>query len=99
MISRQWRGLCKPECAQAYVEHLRAVIFPGLRKLPGFLSSTILRRRAYAGIEFLIVTEWASIEAIQEFAGAKAELAVVPQEVQDMMIEYDRVARHYEVVV
>ena len=99
MISRQWRGLSKPECAQTYVEHLRTQTFPALRKIPGFLSSTILRRPAYGGVEFLIVTQWTSIEAIREFAGPQAEVAVVPKEVRDMMLEYDRVARHYEVVV
>jgi heme-degrading monooxygenase HmoA len=98
VISRQWRGLSKPECADAYVAHLRTETFPALRTIPGFSSATILRRRTHAGVEFLIVTQWTSIDAIREFAGAEAEAAVVPQEVQDMMIEYDRSVRHYEVV-
>ena len=50
------------------------------------------------GVEFLIVTRWDSIEAIQRFAGRDADVAVVPQKVQEIMIEYDRVVRHYEVV-
>src|SRR5215210_2521008 len=99
MISRQWRGLSKPECAGAYVEHLQGETFPAIRKIPGFLSASILRRRTHEGVEFLIVTEWASIEAIREFAGVEPEMAVVPPKVQDMMVEYDHVVRHYEVVV
>jgi hypothetical protein len=46
----------------------------------------------------LIVTHWESIGAIEQFAGRDPEAAVVPPRVQDMMIEYERTARHYEIV-
>ena len=98
MISRQWRGLSKHACAQAYVEHLRSETFPALEALPGFIGATILRRAVARGVEFLIVTQWASIEAIGRFAGPDAETAVVPEKVREMMIEYDHTVRHYEVV-
>jgi len=98
MISRHWRGLSKPEHAQAYVEHLRTETFPALRKISGFVSASILRRRTERGVEFLVVTHWSSIEAIRAFAGAEADLAVVPANVQGMMVEYDQIVRHYEVV-
>jgi heme-degrading monooxygenase HmoA len=98
MISRQWRGLAKPESAEDYVEHLRTETFPAIHELPGFVSASILRRTAPRGVEFLIVTHWASIESIRAFAGSNIEAAVVPQKVSDMMIEFDRTVRHYEVV-
>jgi len=50
------------------------------------------------GVEFLIVTNWESIGAIEQFAGRDSEIAVVPETVQNMMLEYDRRARHYEVL-
>jgi heme-degrading monooxygenase HmoA len=98
MISRQWRGLCKPEHAAAYVEHLQTETFPAIRRIAGFVSASILRRRTERGVEFLIVTQWSSLEAIRQFAGAEAEAAVVPPKVQGMMAEYDHMVRHYEVV-
>lgn len=98
MISRHWRGLCRTDRAETYVEHLRAETFPAIAMLPGFVSASILRRAAPGGVEFLIVTNWASLEAIRGFAGADAETAVVPPRVHDMMVEYDRVVRHYEAV-
>jgi heme-degrading monooxygenase HmoA len=98
VISRQWRGVAKPHFAEAYIEHLRTETFPALHALPGFVSATILRRTVQQGVEFLIVTNWASLESIRAFAGAAVESAVVPQKVQDMMVEYDRIVRHYEVV-
>ncbi len=98
MISRQWRGLAKSDLAEAYVEHLRTETFPAIRKLPGFVSASILRRTVPEGVEFLIVTQWASLESIRGFAGANPEVAVVPEKVREMMIEFDQLVRHYEVV-
>lgn len=98
MISRQWRGLAKPGSAETYVEHLRSETFPAIQRLPGFVSASILRRVVPHGVEFLIVTQWASIESIRGFAGSNAETAVVPERVRTMMIEYDHTVRHYEVV-
>ena len=98
MISRQWRGLAKHDFAQAYVEHLRSETIPAIRMLPGFVSASILRRAMPEGVEFLIVTRWESLESIRGFAGTNVETAVVPNKVGAMMIEYDRVVRHYEVV-
>ena len=98
MISRQWRGLAKRECAASYVEHLRTETFPAIGRIAGFLGASILRRPTDSGVEFLIVTRWASMGAIREFAGATAESAVVPANVQEMMIEYDHFVRHYDVL-
>ena len=98
MISRQWRGLAQPGQAQNYVTHLRTKTFPALRKLPGFVSASILSRRLGKGVEFLIVTRWDSLDAVARFAGADLDKAVVPAEVATMMIEYDRQVRHFEII-
>jgi heme-degrading monooxygenase HmoA len=98
MIARQWRGLAHSKYADVYVEHVRTETLPQLAMVPGFVSASILRREVGDGAEFLVVTVWESLEAITQFAGADVETAVVPEKVQAMMIEYDRRARHYEIV-
>jgi heme-degrading monooxygenase HmoA len=98
MIARHWRGVARRERAEAYVEHLRAETFPALARLPGFLSASILRRRVSEGEEFLVITNWESLAAIRAFAGEDVESAVVPDTVQEMMVTFERTARHYEVV-
>jgi heme-degrading monooxygenase HmoA len=98
MISRQWRGLAKPDCSQAYADHLRGETFPAIRQLPGFLRASILRRTLREGVEYLVVTEWANLEAIRQFAGDDVERAVVPPAVREMMLEYDHVVGHYEII-
>jgi heme-degrading monooxygenase HmoA len=98
MISRQWRGLARSDQASAYENHLRSETFPALRNIEGFVGAEILRRAAADGVEFLVVTRWRSKAAIEKFAGADPEAAVVPDKVQEMMVEFDRRARHYEIV-
>jgi heme-degrading monooxygenase HmoA len=90
--------LAHPDRAQDYVTHLRTETFPGLRKIPGFVDASILSRPVASGVEFLVVTRWASLDAIAKFSGADSETAVVPAKAIAMMIEYDRRARHFEVV-
>ena len=98
MIARHWRGLAKADRADAYVEHLRDETFPAIRKLRGFNSASILKRDVTGGVEFLIVTTWDSLDAIRAFAGANIDTAVVPEKAQQMMVDYDRVVRHFEVI-
>lgn len=98
MISRQWRGLARADQAEAYQEHLRTETFPGLQRITGFVDASILRRKASGGVEFLVVTRWASMDAIRQFAGVDPEVAVVPEKVRRMMVEFDHRVRHYEVV-
>jgi heme-degrading monooxygenase HmoA len=83
--------------AQNYVRHLRSETFPALQRISGFVDASILSRRLPDGIEFLVVTRWQSLEAIARFAGSDPEVAVVPDSVARMMIEFDRRATHFEV--
>jgi heme-degrading monooxygenase HmoA len=80
------------------VDHLRRDTFPALQAIPGFVDASILRRTVAGGVEFLIVTRWASLAAIEAFAGSDPERAVVPPHVVAMMIEYDERAKHFEVL-
>jgi heme-degrading monooxygenase HmoA len=98
MIERHWRGLARKDSADAYVRHLQSETFPAMRKLAGFLGASILRRTLPTGVEFLVTTQWLSMESIRAFAGDDPEVAVVPEKVRSMMLEYDEVVRHYEVV-
>jgi len=98
MISRHWKGVARLEKADSYIDHLRRDTFPKLSKIRGFIGASILRRVVSQGVEFLVVTDWESLDAIREFAGEKPEAAVVPPVVQAMMVAYDKETRHYEVV-
>jgi heme-degrading monooxygenase HmoA len=98
MIARHWRGLVKPDQAQAYARHLRADTLPALRALPGFIGASVLSRRLAGGTEFLVITRWGALEDIARFSGPDLEAAVVPAAAAQMMVDYDRRATHYEVM-
>jgi heme-degrading monooxygenase HmoA len=98
VISRQWRGLAHADQAHNYVNHLHTETFPALRKLPGFVGASILSRSVHPGVEFVVITQWESLDFITRFAGADPEAAVVPDAVAAMMIEYDLRAKHFDVV-
>ena len=97
MIARHWTGVCKKESARDYIEHLQVDTFNYLKRINGFVKASILQRDIPEGTEFLIVTEWASIQAIKQFAGEHYETAVVPPKVQQMMIRFDDKVKHYEI--
>ena len=98
MISRHWKGIARPGRADAYIEHLETETFPRLAAIPGFVRASILRRPVEAGTEFQIVTLWESMESIEAFAGVRADVAVVPPFVQDLMASFDSLVAHYEIV-
>ena len=95
-VYRYWRGLAFPEFENAYVEYLRAHTVPHLQAIAGFQGFSVLKRRVTEGVEFLVITRWQTLQSILAFAGEDAESAVVPDEVQRMMREYDSRARHFE---
>jgi hypothetical protein len=97
MISRNWTGLCRKERANDYIQHLQEDTFPIIKKIEGFIKASILKREVAEGVEFLIVTEWESLNSIKQFAGNNYETAVVPDIVKGMMIRYDENVRHYEI--
>lgn len=98
MIARHWKGIAHRHRAAEYIAHLRNDTFAKLNTLNGFRGASILQRETETGVEFLIITEWESIEAVKQFAGEQYETAVVPPLVQEIMISYDTVVPHYEVV-
>ena len=98
MIARHWRGLAQRHRAAAYVEHLQTETFPALSRIAGFAGVWLLQRSEARGVEFLVITHWESPGAIARFSGPDPELAVVPEYVRALMVEFDDRARHYEVI-
>ena len=99
MITRNWTGVIKPERADDYLAHLQNDTLKKLSAIKGFVNAYIFQRVVTDGIEFLVVTNWETMDAIKQFAGESADIAVVPQVAQEMMVRYDPVVRHYEEVL
>jgi heme-degrading monooxygenase HmoA len=98
MVMRLWKGRARPESADAYQQHVVTRVFPALKKLPGFLGARVLRRPSGDRVEFLVMTEWESLDAIRAFAGDPIDRAVVEPAAQAVLSDFDDRVDHFEVV-
>jgi heme-degrading monooxygenase HmoA len=97
MVVRSWKGRARPESADAYQRHVVTSVFPALKKLPGFLGARVLRRALGDRVEFLVLTEWESLDAIRGFAGDPIDRAVVEPAAQAVLSDFDDRVEHYDV--
>jgi heme-degrading monooxygenase HmoA len=95
VLARVWRGRATEGGAEAYVDHLRTDTLPALGALDGFRGAFVLRR----GLDFLVLTLWESERAVEAFAGADVERAVVPDAARRVLAEWDERAVHYDVAL
>jgi antibiotic biosynthesis monooxygenase (ABM) superfamily enzyme len=96
MIERHWTGVLRRDAAEHYLTHLRDDIFTALRKLDGFAGASAVTRDVDDGIEFRVVTRWASRASIERFTGPDISVAVIAPEARAMMVRADERATHYE---
>jgi len=97
MIIREWRGRAGID-AEAYPSHFRNNVAPELKRAPGFLGAHLSQRRLDDEIEFVVLTRWASMEAIRAFAGADVGKAVVEPGAVAALRSYEDRVQHYEVI-
>jgi heme-degrading monooxygenase HmoA len=98
MILREWRGRASPSNADAYPAHFRAKVLPELARVPGFMGAQLSKRRLDGRIEFLVLTRWRTIGAIEGFAGREIAKAVVEPAAAAALIDFDERVQHYEVI-
>ena len=98
MIVREWRGRTNPSREQDYIDYFRRKVLPELGAIDGFLGASLLKEHRSGEVEFLVLTRWAAMDAIRRFAGEEIEEAVVHPEAAAMLLGFDRIVRHYEVV-
>lgn len=98
MIARL-HDTCAPAEADAYEDHLRRATLPRRREIAGYQGSYVLRHTADDGMDFLVVTLWASLEAVRAFASDDYERAVVPPEARRPLTRFDERVLHYDLAL
>ena len=73
-------------------------MLPELARVPGFLGAELGKRQIGDTIEFLVLTRWRDLGAIQDFAGREIDKAVVEPGAIAALIDFDASVRHYEVI-
>jgi heme-degrading monooxygenase HmoA len=98
MIMRTWRGAVRPEDAARYLEHQDSTGIREYRETPGNLGALVLRRPRGGLIEVTTVSFWASMDAVEAFAGDDPERAKFYPGDDELLAEKDLHADHFEVV-
>jgi uncharacterized protein len=98
-VLRLWRGRATAARAIEYLRHVSAKVFPQIESIPGHRGAFLLRRPVDGGTEFLVLTLWASMDAVGRFAGPDPDRAVVEPAARAALSDFDEVVTHYEVVV
>jgi len=96
MVVRTWRGWTNSEDAEAYTAYLEETGLKEYRGTPGNEGVLLLRRMVGEEAEFLLVSTWSSMEAVQRFAGDDPERAVFYPEDEKYLTRYDVHVDHYE---
>src|ERR1700689_4016930 len=97
MIARLWSARTTKAQSTKYLEHFWQSMVPSLRTYEGYVASKVMVRSQGDLVEILVTTVWKSLQAIDAFAGADRETAVVASEAAALLSDYDRRVRHYEV--
>jgi heme-degrading monooxygenase HmoA len=98
VIARTWRGAVRAEDADAYLDYLEATGLKEYRETPGNRGVLALRRIEGNRCEYLIVSLWDSLDAVERFAGEDPEQAVFYPEDDRFLVDRDLTSSHYEVV-
>jgi heme-degrading monooxygenase HmoA len=100
MIGRTWHGWTSPQKAEAYRRYLEDEILSDIRsRREGFKGAYVLQREDRDQVEFLTVTLWDSMEAIQTLVGEDHEAAYLPDEERRLLDRFDERVVHYQVVL
>jgi len=99
MIARLWSARTTPALSDSYLQHFTQAVRPELGRVVGFLGAMVSTRPAPGSVEILVTTYWTSFAAIDSFAGADREAAVVAAEAAALLTDYDKRVRHYEVAI
>jgi heme-degrading monooxygenase HmoA len=96
MIVRAWSGRATRASAAEYLRHVTEDVFPSLRQLDGYLGARVLQRDVGDRVEFVVLTQWRSMESIRAFAGDDLETAVVHATARAALVDFDEHVRHFE---
>jgi heme-degrading monooxygenase HmoA len=99
MIARFWSAKTTPALSDAYLQHFEQAVQPQLHRVDGFLGATVCTRPAPGAVEIVVTTYWESFAAIDAFAAADRESAVVAPEAAALLTDFDKRVRHYEVTL
>jgi hypothetical protein len=98
VILRVWRAYAESSSADRYPRHLLGKVRPELERIAGFRGLLVVTRQHRDEVEYVVQTLWDSMDAIRTFAGPNPERAVVEPPAAAMLLRFDELVDHYQVL-
>jgi len=98
MIARTCLGVTLASNADRYLEYLNEALLPAYRTAEGNKATFVLIERQEGLVYFVLLSFWVSRDALVRFAGPDIETAIQDPEEKSLLVAYESIARHYEVV-
>ena len=113
MIARICRSATLRSEAARYLAYLNEMVIPGYRRAEGNAGAFVLQENQENLTNFMLLSFWESAEALARYAGPQIETAVRDAQAQEaqaqdaqaqdaqeynLLVAYESVARHYEVI-
>ena len=97
-IIRTWKGWTSIENAPVYEEMLINEVFPTVKKkgVHGLEKVSISTRTLKEEVEFFLVLQFDSIDAVKIFAGEDYEKAYIPENARKVLNRFDTTTEHFE---
>lgn len=98
-IVRIWRGVTLATKAEQYLEYLNNFVVPPCQTAEGNEGLFILKEHQGEITHFLLLSFWASDEALENFASADySDVVKLSPEEAKLLIAFESTARHYKIV-
>ena len=98
-IVRIWRGVTLATKAEQYIEYLNNFVVPVCQTAEGNEGLFIMKELQGELAYFLLLSFWASDEALKNFAGTDSCDVVDPfPEEKNLLIAFESIASHYKMV-
>ena len=98
-IVRTWRGVTLATKAEQYLEYLNNFVVPPCQTAEGNEGLFILKELQGEIVYFLLLSFWASDEALENFAGADySDVVKLSPEEGKLLVAFESTARHYKIV-
>jgi hypothetical protein len=99
-VARSWSARATPAGAEAYLAHFQGAVLPALRETGGHHRGALVLRRPEGGlVRITVLTLWESMAAVERFAGADGEAAVVEPAARAVLADFDSRVEHFELAL
>ena len=98
MILRTWRGRTLIEDKDRYLSYLQETGVKECKATAGNQGVFVVWREREGQAEFLFLSLWDSMHAVERFAGSSPNVAVFYPQDEEYLVEKDLHADHYEIL-